>query len=221
MSRFFTWNSPGKTPGAVAFERLKNLAKQDNLRQAMDRLNSGRREGDTAADITSCGVTGTAVIKTLTNQPIIVGPSAALLSGGKPLVRQGQNNVLTSEIMRHLDENRLVSISMKFNKNGRGGGDHHFVIFAEDKDTIVTAMAWQDKYDLAQWFEENENGKFKRDRFHELMGQIEDGSSNAIVELCAFLGATRDGGSIPELLHREVDGFRAVSEAQSFVLPKT
>jgi hypothetical protein len=221
MSRFFTGNSPGKTPGAVAFERLKNLAKQANLQQTMNRLNSGGREGETEADITSCAATGTAVIKTLTNQPIIVGPSAALLSGGKPLVHQGQNNVLTTDIMKHLDENRLVSISMKFKKNGRGGGDHHFVVFAEDKDTIVTAMAWQGKYDLAQWFEENENGKFKRDRFQKLMGQIEDGSSNAIVKLCAFLGATSAGGSIPELLHREVDGFRAEIAAQSFVLPKT
>ena len=40
------------------------------------------------------------------------------------------------------------------------------------------------------------------------MRKIEDGDANAIAELCAFLGATSTGRSIPEALSQEVAGTR-------------
>jgi hypothetical protein len=206
---------------AVAFRKLEALAQPDKLRQVMGRLNSGMREGDTAADITSCFASAVAVAKTLTNQQIVEGPFATMVTGGKVLVRQGQTNVQTSEIMKHLDKNCLVLISLAFKKSGTGGGDHHFAAFALDKNTVVAAMGWQNKYDLTQWFFENQQGKFPRDRFKRLMEQIENGSGNAVAELCSFLGATKDGRSIPEAIHQEVDGYRAESQAQAFTLPST
>ena len=207
--------------GAIAFRKLEVLVEPDNLRQVFANLNSGTAEGERAADITSCFASAVAVAKTLTNQPIVKGVFASMVSGGTVLVRQGQTNVQTSEIMKYLDKGFLVMISLKFKKGGTGGGDHHFAAFALDKKTVVAAMGWQNKYDLTQWFWENEQGKFTRDRFQGLMKQIENGSSDAVAELCAFLGVTRDGRSIPEAIHQEVEGYRPESQAQAFKLPST
>ena len=206
---------------ASAFRKLEALSQPDELLRVMAALNSGMREGDVAADITSCFSSAVAVVKTLTDQPIIAGSTASMVTGGKVLVRQGQTNVQTSEIMKHLDKNFLVLISLKFKKTGTGGGDHHFAAFALNKSTVVAAMGWQNKYDLNQWFFENQQGKFTRDRFKGLLEKIENGSSDAVAELCSFLGSTKNGGSIPEAIHQEVDGYRAESQAQAFQLPGT
>jgi hypothetical protein len=165
------------------------------------------------------------VAKTLTNQPISKGSDAGMLRFGTVLVRQGQTNVQSSEIMKYLDEGFLVAIGLTFRKitdGGTGGDDHWFAAFALDKETVVAAMAWEKHYDLTQWFLGRKQGMFSRDRFQELMQQIENGSSKAVVELCAFLGISQGNGqSIPLVLRKEVEGWRPLSQAQAFKHPST
>src|SRR5262249_50662546 len=102
-----------------------------------------------------------------------------------------------------------------------GGGDHNFAVFALDKNTVVVAMAYQKEYDLTQWFRENKQGMFTRDRFQELMQQIENGSSKAVYHLCVFMGETKDGRSIPLAIYNDVNGWRPESQATAFKLPRT
>ena len=98
--------------GAIAFRKLAALAKPDNLRKVFARINAAARPGKgNDARLTSCAATATVVAKTLTNQPIVQGEFASLTKGGRVLVRQGQTNVQTSEIMKYLDKGFLVTIS--------------------------------------------------------------------------------------------------------------
>jgi hypothetical protein len=207
--------------GKIAFRKLEALAKPENLRRAFARINAAARRGDEAR-LTSCYATLVVVAKTLTNQPISKDKSAGLMRGVTPLVCQGQANVQTSEIMRCLDAGFLVGISLTFKKGTAGADDHHFAVFALDKETVVAAMAWEKHYDLTQWFLGRNKGIFTRDRFEELMKKIEDGDIRAVVDLCAFLGSSKIGQQTVPLalaLRQDVNGCRPVSQAMALKLP--
>jgi hypothetical protein len=213
--------------GAIAFQKLGALAKPDNLRSAFARINAAAKPTDRAR-LTSCFATTVVVAKTLTNQPISKDKYAGAMTGVTQLVTQGQGNVQTSEIMRYLDAGFLVGISLTFRRltgngmNEKTGEDHHFTVFALDKETMVAAMAWENHYDLTQWFLGRKQGMFPRDQFEALMGKIEHGESDAVVKLCACFGLSqKDGMPIAKALHQDVDGWRPTSKAYAFKLPSS
>jgi hypothetical protein len=187
-----------------AFGKLEALAKPPTWQTTIQRLLFGDREnlGDT-----SCFINNTAVIKTLTNQDIPASLFASAVTGGKPLgVKGGQNGVHTKAVMDALKRPVIIQFNLKFEKSGTaGGGDHYFSAFPLDGGVVVS-MGWQSIYAFPQWFRENAQGRYKKDLFQTLMREIEDGDPNAIAKLCAFLGATADGKSIPERIHGEVAG---------------
>lgn len=210
---------------ALAFGKLQALAQPDALKEVFRRFNHTATKGN-EADITSCAATATAVIKTLTDQTInaddfasFINPALATNIGKGGMFKR----TLTKNVVKVLREPVVVMISLTFEKPQvvGGGGDHHFCAFSLDGGTVVVPMGWQKIYDLSQWFEENNQGRFSADVFGQLLGKIEDGHSDAVVGLCAFLGLTKAGMPIPAALRTEVTGFKPkVVRAVYYQLPQ-
>jgi hypothetical protein len=192
--------------GAVAFRRLAELAVPETFDGIVQTLNAGSLY---AASRTSCNLNNIAIIKTLTNQPIVAGPMASAIGGlGALGVRQGQSGMMTAAVMQKLAEGRLVSFDLQLPSASSSGGDHYFSAFQLDAGTIVAAMGWQNLYALPQWFRENDGGRFPRERFEALLARAEGNDINALIELCSFLGATEESAprSIIETLANDLSG---------------
>lgn len=202
-------------PRAIAFRKLEQLSQPDNLRQMVAQQNRG--ETVHVADITSCSQTADMVVRTVTNQV-----PGVPLKGLRPLVNGGQTGVLTEEIRRKLKEPVVLYFQLNFTaSDGSGDGDHHFCAFSLDENTVIVAMAWQGMYDFSDWFSENEQGRYTTENFLTHMRGIEDGSSTAVVDLCAYLGKSRSGMSVPAALLAEVQGARPTFAGAYFLdLPK-
>jgi len=192
--------------GAIAFRKLEQLAQPANLENVIKKLNFGSTE---TYDSRSCAMNNTAVIKTLTNQAIPATPMAAQLSGLKMLsVPNGQTGVHTESVMKILGNSTIVSFSVKFTKDNKGHGDHYFSAFQLDPQNVVVAMGWQGIYDLSDYFEHNHNGRFEKSKFESIIRQIEDGNIEGIYRVCSFLGETKEGRKIPEVIIGDVGGSR-------------
>jgi len=203
--------------GQIAFRKLEKLAEPTYLSNVFAKFNFN---AETKTDITSCNATNIAVLKTITNQVINNGYDAGLINGFRPLVRSGMNQKLTEQVRKRLEKPEVISFGLKF--VGAKGGDHHFSVFSLDKTTVVASMGWQNIYDFTAWFTENDGGRFKKQMFLRLIGQIEDGHVFAVTELCAFLGVTKAGLSVHKAVTADITGSRpTIYTSACLTLPKT
>jgi hypothetical protein len=191
--------------GQAAFKRLTKLAELGEFTRVINMLKEPQD------DDRSCYINNVAVIKTATNQKIVAGPFAGMMSGVKALaVKQGQTKVLTKEVMKTLTKPNIVGISLKFreDKSDSGGDDHYFSVFPLDDKTVIVSMGWQKKYNFSEWFYQNDGGRFSTKAFESLLADIEGGDIRAVAGLCSFLGQTRENASIPAALSAEILGYR-------------
>jgi hypothetical protein len=200
--------------GTVAFRKLEQLADPARLKLVIESLNFGSKD---EYDDRSCYMNNIAVIKTVTNQPIMKSSKASELTGIKMLTPpQGMNGQHTEAVMKAMAASAIVAFSLQFKTTGGGGGgagDHHFSSFQLDGSTIVASMGWQKLYTFADWFRENNGGRFSSANFKALMLKIENGDIDGVGGLCGFLGETRDSTVkdkklIPTLLSNDIAGCR-------------
>jgi hypothetical protein len=198
--------------GAVAFRKLEQLADPARLKLVIESLNFGSKD---EYDDRSCYMNNIAVIKTVTNQPIMKSTKASELTGIKMLTPpQGMNGQHTEAVMKAMAASAIVAFSLQFKTTGGGGGgagDHYFSSFQLDGSTIVASMGWQKLYTFADWFRENNGGRFSSANFKALMLKIENGDIDGVGGLCGFLGETRDSTVkdkklIPTLLSNDIAG---------------
>jgi hypothetical protein len=198
--------------GAVAFRKLEQLADPARLKLVIESLNFGSKD---EYDDRSCYMNNIAVIKTVTNQPIMKSTKASELTGIKMLTPpQGMNGQHTEAVMKAMAASAIVAFSLQFKTTGGGGGgagDHYFSSFQLDGSTIVASMGWQKLYTFADWFRENNGGRFSSANFKALMLKIENGDIDGVGGLCGFLGETRDSTMkdkklIPTLLSNDIAG---------------
>lgn len=191
--------------GAAALRRLSELANPVTFSDVIKRLNFGEKEG--SYDTRSCMMNNVAIVKTATKQAFAPGPSAGAMAGLKALgVPQGQSGQMTKAVMLAMNKPVLVTFGLKFWKGETGAGDHYFSVFPLDGNTVIVSMGWQGLYDYTEWFAQNSEGRFTAANFAALLGRIEGGDIAAVGALCAFLGHTRDGKSIPERLDNDLAG---------------
>jgi hypothetical protein len=203
--------------GQIAFSKLEKLAEPTYLSNVFAKFNFN---AETKTDITSCNATNIAVLKTITNQVINNGYDAGLINGFRPLVRSGMNQKLTEQVRKRLEKPEVIYFGLKF--VGAKGGDHYFSVFSLDKTTVVASMGWQNIYDFTAWFTENGGGRFKKETFLRLIGQIEDGYVSAVTEVCAFLGVTKAGLSVQKAVTADITGSRpTIDKSACLTLPKT
>ncbi len=198
--------------GTVAFRKLEKLADPAQLKLVIESLNFGSTD---KYDDRSCYMNNIAVIKTVTNQPIMKSTKASELTGIKMLSPpQGMNGQHTEAVMKAMAASAIVAFSLQFKTTGGGGGgagDHYFSSFQLDGSTIVASMGWQKLYTFADWFRENNGGRFSSANFKALMLKIENGDIDGVGGLCGFLGETRDSTVkdkklIPTLLSNDIAG---------------
>lgn len=208
--------------GQAAFQRLQTLAQTDNIfKQVM----TGVSMGMTDYDDRSCAMNAVAITRYLLRLPTGGNTGGSLPNGQVVPVKGGFWSTLTKTLMKELKNGNLLVIDLLFNKamGGKGGGDHHYVVFQLDENTIVAAMGWQGLYSFPEWFSQNDGGRFKKAVFEELTQKIENGDTEGVVGLCSFLGTKRGetgGMGIIHHLHQEINGFRVHFESiQKWPLP--
>jgi hypothetical protein len=191
---------------AMAMQRLTQLADPGYFNNIFQKLNFGTKPGEMPSK-TSCYINMVAVVKQLTNQQIPSSFFASALTGARTMaVPNGQTGAYTREVMRTLEAPTLIQFGLKFTKEVGGAGDHFFTAFPLDDGSIIASMGWQSLYTFPDWFRENDKGRFRRDNFADIMGRIEGNNSDAVVDLCAYVGQAESGPQGQGIISRVVQG---------------